>query len=546
VLVGMMGAGKTTVGRRLANKLGRRFIDSDEEIENAAGMTIDDIFKTHGEADFRSGEVRVIARLLRDPDIVLGTGGGAFINPETRALVKSDAVSVWIKADFELLFSRVSRRSNRPLLKTANPRETLRQLIETRYPTYAEADVTIVSQDVPQDVVANEIIDALLAFLGSRNGRGENAMANKPHKVRVPLGERAYDILIGDDLIDQAGEKLKGQFPGRRFGIVTDTEVAREQLPRLRRSLEQAGLEFAEIVVPDGEATKSWSRLGEVVEGILSAKLERGDLILALGGGVIGDLAGFAAAIARRGMDFVQIPTSLLAQVDSSVGGKTGINSPHGKNLIGAFHQPKLVLADLSALDTLPPRQFASGYAEVVKYGLIDDEPFFFWLEEHRADIFAGGPARAEAIARACAAKARFVLADEKETGVRALLNLGHTFGHALEAATGYSDRLLHGEGVAIGMILAHGFSAKLGLAPSQDTGRIAGHLKAAGLPTRLADIPGELPGTEVLMNAIAQDKKVVRGTLTFILTRGIGKAFVEKNVDPAAVSAFLDEMRLA
>jgi len=371
-------------------------------------------------------------------------------------------------------------------------------------------------------------------------------MANKPHKVRVPLGERAYDIEIGDNLIESAGEKLKVQFPGRRFGIVTDSEVAREQLPRLRRSLEQAGLGFAEIVVPNGEASKSWSRLGEVVEGILAARLERGDIILALGGGVIGDLAGFAAAIARRGMDFVQIPTSLLAQVDSSVGGKTGINSPHGKNLIGAFHQPRLVLADLSALNTLPPRQFAAGYAEVVKYGLIDDEGFFFWLEQHRAEIFEGGPARAEAIARACAAKARFVLADEKETGVRALLNLGHTFGHALESATGYSDRLLHGEGVAIGMVLAHGFSARLGLAPSQDTGRISAHLRAAGLPTQLGDIPGELPDTAFLMNAIAQDKKVVRGALTFILTRGIGQAFVEKNVDPAEVSAFLDEARNA
>jgi 3-dehydroquinate synthase len=362
--------------------------------------------------------------------------------------------------------------------------------------------------------------------------------------VHVPLGERAYDILIGADLLDNAGARLKENFPGRRFGIVTDSEVARAQLPRLVASLDSAGLSHAEIVLPHGEATKSLARLEETVEAILAAKLERGDIVLALGGGVIGDLAGFAASIARRGMDFVQIPTSLLAQVDSSVGGKTAINSPQGKNLIGAFHQPRLVLADLSTLDTLPPRQFAAGYAEVVKYGLIDDEPFYFWLEEHRREIFDGGPARGEAIARSCAAKTRFVLADEKETGVRALLNLGHTFGHALEKATGFSDRLLHGEGVAIGMVLAHGFSATLGLASSQDTGRIARHLKAAGLPTRLADIPGELVPTATLMEAIAQDKKVVRGALTFILTRGIGQAFIEKNVDAAAVAAYLDEMR--
>ena len=363
--------------------------------------------------------------------------------------------------------------------------------------------------------------------------------------VNVPLGERAYDILIGSGLLSDAGRQLAERFPGRRFGIVTDDNVARALLSRLTTSFDRRGIGYSTIVVPHGESTKSFAQLSEVVEAILEARLERGDLILALGGGVIGDLAGFAAAIARRGMDFVQIPTSLLAQVDSSVGGKTGINSPHDKNLIGAFHQPKLVLADLDALETLPTRQFAAGYAEVVKYGLIDDEAFYFWLEANRVAIFAGDRTlRAEMVARCCAAKTRFVLADEKETGVRALLNLGHTFGHALEAATGYSDRLLHGEGVAIGMVLAHGFSAKLGLAPSQDTGRIAQHLKAAGLPTRLADIPGDLPDTDYLMRAIAQDKKVVRGALTFILTHGIGQAFIEKNVDPAAVAAYLDEMR--
>jgi len=369
-------------------------------------------------------------------------------------------------------------------------------------------------------------------------------MADEPIRVHVPLGARAYDILIGPGLLAGAGARLAAQFPGRRFGIVTDTEVEKAQLPKLLAGLDAAGLSHATITVPHGEASKSIARLNEVVEGLLAARLERGDIVLALGGGVIGDLAGFAAAIARRGMDFVQLPTSLLAQVDSSVGGKTGINSPHGKNLIGAFHQPRLVLADIDALATLPPRQFAAGYAEVVKYGLIDDEAFFFWLEAQQPEIFAGGPARAEAIARACAAKTRFVLADEKETGVRALLNLGHTFGHALEAATGFSDRLLHGEGVAIGMVLAHGFSARLGLAPSQDTGRIAAHLRRAGLPTQLADIPGELPSTERLLDAIAQDKKVVRGALTFILTRGIGLSFIEKNVDPAAVRAYLDDMR--
>ncbi len=364
-------------------------------------------------------------------------------------------------------------------------------------------------------------------------------------KVFIDLGPRAYDILIGHALIEQAGTRLAEMFPQCRFGIITDSEVEQAQLPRLVTALEGAGLEHAIITVPHGEATKCYDRLYEVVDAILEARLERGDIILALGGGVIGDLAGFAAAITRRGMAFVQIPTSLLAQVDSSVGGKTGINSKYGKNLVGAFHQPKLVLADLDVFETLPQRQFASGFAEVVKYGLIDDEDFFFWLEENLSEILSGGPARAEAIARSCQAKAHFVIADEYEGGVRALLNLGHTFGHALEAATGYSDRLLHGEGVAIGMMLAHRFSARMGLAPSQDITRIERHLQNAGLPTTLGDIPGELASTDKLMHHITQDKKVTRGRLNFILTRGIGKAFIANDVEPGEIATFLEEMRI-
>ena len=370
---------------------------------------------------------------------------------------------------------------------------------------------------------------------------GEDAIRT----VHVALGERAYDIAIGEGLLAAAGSRLAARFPGRRFGIVTDAHLADAHLPALRASLRGSGLEAAEVVVPAGEASKSYARLEQVVEALLAARLERGDVVLALGGGVVGDLAGFAAAVTRRGMDLVQLPTSLLAQVDSSVGGKTGINSPHGKNLIGAFHQPALVLADTATLQTLPRRQFAAGYAEVVKYGLIADEPFFFWLEQHLRAIFAGDAARiGDMVAHCCSAKAGVVVRDEREAGERALLNFGHTFGHALETATGYSDRLLHGEGVSIGMVLAHGFSARLGLAPSQDSGRVEAHLSAAGLPTRLADIAGELPPAAALMELIAQDKKVTRGALTFILTRGIGRAFVERQVDPSEVLAFLEEAR--
>lgn len=368
--------------------------------------------------------------------------------------------------------------------------------------------------------------------------------AQEPIIVPIDLGDRAYDIEIAPDVLDRLGGILKQKFPGARFGVVTDINVKNAQWARLQKSLDANGLDYALISIPPGENAKSMARLDSVVFALLKEKLERNDIILAFGGGVIGDLAGFAAAIMRRGMDFVQIPTSLLAQVDSSVGGKTGVNSPHGKNLIGAFHQPKFVAADLGVLDSLSDRHFRAGYAEVVKYGLIDDEEFFFWLEENQDNIFEGGPARAEAIARACRTKARVVVADETEQGQRALLNLGHTFGHALEAATGYSDRLIHGEGVAIGMALAHRFSTSLGLSNTQDDQRVVAHLKKAGLPTNLSEIPGELPPTQELLDLIAQDKKVSRGALTFILTKGIGKAFIEKNVNPDLVFEFLNKER--
>jgi len=308
--------------------------------------------------------------------------------------------------------------------------------------------------------------------------------------------------------------------------------------------LRAAGLAPSTIIVEPGEGSKKFATFEEVLDGLLDARIERRDLVLALGGGVVGDLTGFAAAALRRGVDFVQAPTSLLAQVDSSVGGKTGINSRHGKNLIGAFHQPILVLADTAVLDTLPLREFRSGYAEVAKYGLIDNAPFFAWLERKWKDVFAGGASRIEAIATSCASKAAVVARDEFETGDRALLNLGHTFGHALEAGAGFSQRLLHGEAVAIGMAQAFRFSAQQGLCPPADAERVSAHLRAVGLPTRISDIPGALPDTDGLMNLIAQDKKVSRGALTFILARGIGQSFIARDVDPAAVRAFIDSER--
>ena len=361
--------------------------------------------------------------------------------------------------------------------------------------------------------------------------------------VRVPLGNRSYDILIGPGLIGRAGGEITARLKGRRAAVITDANVGPLYLEALTDSLQTDGIESVSLTLPAGEKTKNFENLIAVVDLALTARLERNDMIIALGGGVIGDLAGFAAGIIKRGIRFVQVPTSLLAQVDSSVGGKTGINTRHGKNLVGVFHQPDLVLADADALGTLSEREFRAGYAEVAKYGLIDKPDFFEWLEKNRADVFAGGPARIEAIAASCRAKAAVVAADERENGARALLNLGHTFGHALEAAVKYdSARLVHGEGVAIGMVLAHEFSTRLNLASRDDADRVRRHLKEAGLPVSISEIPGELPPAEGLMEAIAQDKKVKSGKLTFILTRGVGRSFVADDVPSSEVLSFLAE----
>jgi 3-dehydroquinate synthase len=366
---------------------------------------------------------------------------------------------------------------------------------------------------------------------------------NDPVIVDVALGERAYDIVIGRGALASLGARVAALRPGARAAIVTDEYVATHWLRRTEASLLEAGIASSRIVVDEGEASKSWEGLEYVCEELIAAKVERNDLVIALGGGVVGDLAGFAAAILRRGVDFVQVPTSLLAQVDSSVGGKTGINSPQGKNLVGAFHQPLLVVADTAVLDTLSQRQFRAGYAEVAKYGVLGDEAFLAWLEASHADIFAGGPAREHAIATSCRAKAAIVMRDERENGERALLNLGHTFGHALEAATGFSDRLYHGEGVAIGMVLAAEFSAELGMIAEVDAARVQRHLATAGLPTRLQDIAGftqEKIGADALMDLMAQDKKVRRGRLTFILLKAVGQATIVPDVDPSLVREFL------
>ncbi|MTH79825.1 3-dehydroquinate synthase [Paracoccus aestuariivivens] len=363
--------------------------------------------------------------------------------------------------------------------------------------------------------------------------------------VHVDLGDRAYDVRIGRGLLYRAGTEIAALFGRRRVAILTDENVAALHLASLQQSLAATGIEASALVLPAGEATKCWAELGHAVEWLISQRIERKDLVVALGGGVIGDLAGFAAAILRRGVRFVQIPTSLLAQVDSSVGGKTGINSPQGKNLIGSFHQPGLVLADIDVLGTLEPRDFRAGYGEVAKYGLLGDENFFDWLEKAGPQLASDPMALQRAVRHSVEMKAGIVQRDETEQGERALLNLGHTFGHVLESVTGYSDRLLHGEGVAIGCTLAFDLSARMGLCSQEAPSRVAAHFAAMGLPSRISDIAGEIPDNETLIAMMGQDKKVQDGKLRFILARGIGDAFVTDAVDRDRLHEVLAASRL-
>ena len=372
--------------------------------------------------------------------------------------------------------------------------------------------------------------------------RGAEADPLRVEQLRLDLGARSYDILVGRGLIAQAGSRIAPLLKQKRVIIVTDRNVARHHLEGLERSLHASGIVTAAITLEPGEQTKSFAELEDLTSRLFDLKVERHTTLIALGGGVIGDLTGFAAAVTLRGIDFIQIPTTLLAQVDSSVGGKTGINATQGKNLVGSFYQPRLVLTDTATLDTLARRELLAGYAEVVKYGLINDAAFFSWLETNGADLIDGDEAaRRHAILVSCRAKAEVVGADEREAGARALLNLGHTFGHALEAECGYSDELLHGEAVAIGMVMAFDLSAQLGLCPLEDAARVQRHLASVGLPTSPGWIDGRDWSAERLIQHMQRDKKVTGGRIGFVLARGIGKAFFPAHVELDEISALLE-----
>jgi shikimate kinase/3-dehydroquinate synthase len=530
VLVGLMGAGKTSIGRRLAGRLGMSFRDADDEIELAAGCTIPEIFERYGEREFRDGERRVIRRLLSGDPIVLATGGGSYMDPATRAVIRESAVSLWLRCKLPTLLRRVATRDNRPMLKGGDPAEIMQRLMDQRYPVYAEADVIVDCGDDSQDATTDIVQQALAAWQPAR-------------RLRVVLSASAYDVVIGDGLLARAGAFLAPVVPQKRAVVVTDDHVAPLHLPALRAGLAEVGISHQEIVVPAGEATKSLENYARLVDGLLAAGVERRTTVIALGGGVVGDLAGFAAATTLRGLPFVQMPTTLLSQVDSSVGGKTAVNTARGKNLAGAFYQPKLVLADTDTLASLPIRELRAGYAEIAKAGLIGDAAFFDWCEANGAALVNGDrAAQAEAILRACAFKAAVVGDDEREekpNDGRALLNLGHTFAHALEAEYAYSGGLLHGEAVGIGLGLAFRLSANLGLCSSADADRVLAHVAAVGLPAEINTLNRRFSAA-TLIGHMRKDKKVRDDTLNFVLTRGIGQAFTSSDVSPDAVTDLL------
>jgi len=534
VLVGMPGAGKSSIGRRLAARWGLPFRDADTEIEQAANIPISEIFSRYGEAHFRQGERRVIARLLQsDGPIVLATGGGAYVEPRSRAAIReAGATTIWLKCRISTLMRRVAGRDHRPMFIGQDPRDVLERLMAARHPAYAQADVTLLCNDEHPDVTTRRVAEAFAAH-------------RPPQRLRVELSRNAYDIVIGEGVLKRAGAELAQRLEGRRVVIVSDQAVAPLHLPTLRESLADGGFTIAaELLVPPGEASKCFAQFERLVDGILSAKADRRLAVIALGGGVVGDLAGFAAASVLRGLDFVQCPTTLLAQVDSSVGGKTGINTGHGKNLVGAFYQPKLVLADTATLRTLPLRELRAGWAEVAKHGLLQGS-LWDWCESEGPRAMQGDAmALAHAVLESCKLKSAVVVEDEFETkpeGGRALLNLGHTFGHALEAESGYGGELLHGEAVAIGLGLAAELSARLGLCSQEMPGRVREHLREIGLPNRVAQLTRSF-SAERLLARMRADKKARDGALRFVLLRMPGDVFTESGVTESLVRALLIE----
>ena len=536
-----MGSGKTTVGRALAKKLNKRFVDSDHEIEARTGVAISVIFEIEGEASFRQREADVIRDLCQQDGIVLATGGGAILNPHSRALLHSCGTVVYLKAGISSILHRTRHDKKRPLLRTADPRKKLEELEQQRDPLYREVAHMVIETGQPQlqtlvqtiiekmpaellaSITSNPIVEQVAKQLSSTakpkpNMEFESAQM---HTLNVDLGERAYPITIGQNLLSN-GSLLQARIKGQRVVIVTNTIVAPLYLAALQNELNQLGKQVEAIVLPDGEEYKNWENLMRVFDALLSKKCDRQTTLLALGGGVIGDMTGFAASAYMRGIPFVQIPTTLLAQVDSSVGGKTGINHPLGKNMIGAFYQPQAVIADTSSLNTLPDRELSAGLAEVIKHGAIVDLAFFHWIEGNIEKLRAKDPTTlAYAVLRSCEIKANVVRQDEREGGLRAILNFGHTFGHAIESGLGYG-KWLHGEAVGCGMVMAADLSYRLGYIDYVSKVRISKLVEAAGLPTLAPDL-----GEQRWLDLMEVDKKNEGGQIKFILLKPLGKSII-------------------
>lgn len=520
ILVGMMGAGKTTVGKMLAKQLGKTFIDSDEEIQKRTGVKISHIFDVEGEEGFRQREKSVIQDLTKLNNIVLATGGGAVLKPDNREALKNNGLVVYLKSGVHDLWQRTRHDHNRPLLQTANPRERLQELFEQRDPIYTElADYVIHT--------GKQSVQVLIARLIKKIGSYDQPVQVKytMQTLEVGLAERSYPIHIGNDLLTH-GELLLKHIPRHRAVVVTNTTVAPLYLDKITDTLTNKGVKVQAIILPDGEQYKNSESLNTIYDALLSQRCERSTPLIALGGGVIGDLTGFAAATYLRGVPFIQIPTTLLAQVDSSVGGKTGINHPLGKNMVGAFYQPQVVVADVTTLGTLPDKELRAGIAEIIKYGLIRDLPFLEWLEQNIGKLLQrDAEALQYAILRSCQNKSEVVGADERESGERALLNLGHTFGHVIENAMGYGA-WLHGEAVAAGTIMAADLSRRLGWLTEGDVERVKRLFQMAELP-----IKGPLLGAEKYMQLMGLDKKVADGKIRFVLLRALGQAVIEGDV---------------
>jgi shikimate kinase/3-dehydroquinate synthase len=519
-LVGLMGSGKTTIGRALAKKLNKRFIDSDHEIEARTGVSIPVIFEVEGEASFRQREAEVISDLTAQDGIVLATGGGAILDENSRRFLHERGTVIYLRAGINSILQRTRHDKNRPLLRTADPRKKLEELEAQREPLYQQVAHIVIETGRPNiQFLVQSILTQLALIPGALSKENVLLMQQQAsvQTLRVELGDRSYPIAIGESLLC-SGDILRQYIKGQKVAIVTNNVVAPLYLAGVEQALRTVGKQIISIVLPDGEEHKNLANLMLIFDALLEAKCDRKITLLALGGGVIGDMTGFAAASYMRGVPFVQIPTTLLSQVDSSVGGKTGINHPLGKNMIGAFYQPQAVIADTATLNTLPDRELSAGLAEVIKHGAIIDAPFFEWIEAHIVKLRSKDPeALAYAISRSCEIKADVVRQDEREGGLRAILNFGHTFGHAIESGLGYG-KWLHGEAVGCGMVMAADLSFRMGYIDYVSKVRIQKLVEAAGLPVVAPDL-----GEDRWLELMEVDKKNEDGKIKFILLKPLG-----------------------